>query len=95
MQRGFMLSYVYAMAGDKAGAKALMEKTIKEDGIDSHYLLALSYLSLGNINQAITEMEQAYEMKEIFIIEMKIFPALDPLRNEPRFKALLKKVNLE
>ena len=72
-----------------------MSKTTKEDGIDSHYLLALPYVGLGNFNEALTELEKAYEMKEIFMPEIKVFPALDPLRNEPRFKALLKKVNLE
>ena len=72
-----------------------MSKTTKEDGIDSHFLLALSYIGLGNFNDALTELEQAYDMKEIFIIELKVVPELDPLRNEPRFKALLKKVNLE
>ena len=95
MQRGFMLSYAYALEGDKARAKALLDKTIKEDGIDSHYLLALSYIGLENFNEALTELEKAYELKEIFLTELKVVPALDPLRNEPRFRALLKKVNLE
>jgi len=59
------------------------------------YSIWSHYDAAGNINQALTELEQAYEMKEIFISEIKVVPALDPLRNEPRFKALLKKVNLE
>ena len=95
MQRGFMLSYAYSMEGEKELAQALLSKTTKEDGIDSHYLLALPYVGLGNFNEALAELEKAYEMKEIFISEIKVFPALDPLRSEPRFKALLKKVNLE
>jgi len=69
----------------------LVDKTIKEEGIDSHYLLAVAYIGMGNFNEAMTELEKAYELKEIFNTGLKVWPDLDPIRNEPRFKALLKK----
>ena len=51
------------MEGEKEVAQALLSKTTKEDGIDSHYLLALPYVRMGNFNEALAELEKAYEMK--------------------------------
>ncbi len=93
--REVMLSYAYAMGGDKPGAKALLDKTTKEEKITSHYLLALAYIGLENTNEALAQLEQAYEARDIWMITLKIYPVLDPIRNEPRFKALMKKINLE
>jgi Tfp pilus assembly protein PilF len=93
--RAIMLSYAYSMAGDKSRAKALLEKALKEERITSPYLLSLAYIGLGDTNKALTQLERAYETRDIFIITLKIDPELDPLRNEPRFKALQKKTNLE
>ena len=95
VEHGVLLSYGYAMAGEKARAKTELDKTLKEEGIRSPYWLAIVYIGLENFNEALTQLEKGYETREITMVGIKLSPELDPLRNEPRFKALLKKMNFD
>jgi hypothetical protein len=40
-------------------------------------------------------LERAYELREIWTLGLITNPELDPLRNEPRFKVLMKKIHLD
>lgn len=93
--RDLLLSYAYALAGDKARSKAELEKNLREDGNPDPYYLAMVYIALGNFNEALAQLERGYERRIIEMVGLKISPEYDPIRNEPRFKALLKKVNLD
>ena len=96
LQRGFLLSFAYAIAGDKERAQQELDSTIKEEGVfRSPYWLGIISTSLGNFDEAMNQFEKGYELREIWIINLKVNPEVDPLRNEPRFKALLKKMNLD
>jgi hypothetical protein len=53
---------------------------------------ALIQIGLDNKEQAIDWLERSYEAKEAAISHIKVDPFLDPLRNEPRFQALVAKV---
>ena len=90
-----MQSYAYAVMGDKAKAKMLMEITLKKYPDQSNYRLAQVYTALENFNEAMDQLEQGYESRGLQMFWLKVDPALNPLRNEPRFKALLKKMNLD
>lgn len=52
------------------------------------------YAQLGEIDRAIAELEKAYEEHEAEIIYLKRWPLYDPLRGDPRFQALIRKVKL-
>jgi serine/threonine-protein kinase len=54
--------------------------------------LALSYLELGDKGAALDFLEKAYEERQYHVVTLKADPAWDPLRSEPRFIALMKKV---
>jgi len=96
VQRGFLLSYAYAIAGDKGRAQRELDSTIKEEGVfRSPYWLGIISISLGNFDEAINQLEKGYDLREIWMVNLKVNPEVDPLRNEPRFKALLKKMNLD
>jgi hypothetical protein len=45
------------------------------------------------MDQAFDRMEKAYEEKSLGMVYLKIIPAFDPLRSNPRFQALLRKMN--
>ena len=90
-----MLSYTYGMAGDNSRAKTLMEKVSAEDRLKSPSLMAFSYISMKENSSALAQLEYAYEVHDFLILYLKIEPAFDPLRNEPRFIALIKKVRLD
>ncbi|HSE39293.1 MAG TPA: hypothetical protein VLH08_00895, partial [Acidobacteriota bacterium] len=61
-------------------------------GSDFDYAMAWS--RLGKKDKAISMLEQASEKRSNNILYLRVNPNLDPLRSEPRFQQLLKRVNL-
>jgi len=57
--------------------------------------LAIAYIGLDNYDLALTQLEKGCEIREFAVTTLKVNPLFDPLLNEPRFKALLKKMNLD
>jgi hypothetical protein len=47
---------------------------------------------LGEKDKAFTELNQAYQNHEYFLVWLKVDPRLDPLRSDPRFEDLLRRV---
>jgi adenylate cyclase len=92
--RGLILSYAYAASGDTAASKKELENTLKEYPHFSLYPSALVYTILKNYDQAIRLLNMAYDARDIDMYFINVDPALDPIRNEPGFKLLIKKMNL-
>ena len=55
---------------------------------------ALIHIGSGNIDQAFEWMDKSYQEHIWYMPYLKVMPEYDPLRNDPRFGALLKKVGL-
>jgi len=91
-----MQSYGNALLGDKVKAKELLEKALSEKGKVwlSPYRLSQVYAALGDHNEALNQLEEAYEKRDLHMFWIKVDPSFDPIRNEQRFKDLLKKMNL-
>jgi len=88
------LAYVYGVAGNKREAKAVLSQ-LKE--ISHHHYVypsrfALAYLSLDE-DEALTWLERAYDEKDPGLFWLKVTPVYDPLRSEPRFTVLMRKLN--
>jgi len=90
-----MQSYGYAVMGEKAKAITLLEKTLKKYPNLDHYRNSQVYVALGNFDEAMNQLELGYTYRETHMFWIKVDPEFDPIRNDPRFKALLKKMNLE
>ena len=90
-----MLSYSYALTEDITAAKTTLEKVPNEYRIAWPYFLSYVYLSMGDTDTALTQLEYAYKLHSLGMVFLKTEPALDPIRNEPRFKALMKMMNFE
>jgi TolB-like protein/Flp pilus assembly protein TadD len=56
---------------------------------------AWTHLGLGDIGEAFSWMERAIDAPDRMMEAIKTYPFLDPLRSDPRFAALLRKMNLE
>jgi hypothetical protein len=49
-------------------------------------------VGLGEKDRAFAELNKAYENRISSLLYLKVEPQLDPLRSDPRFQELLKKV---
>jgi adenylate cyclase len=94
LPEGLGRCYGYAAMGDKTKAIMWLEKASKKEA-NNHYTLSQVYVALGNFDEAMNQLEVAYENRLILMFWIKVDPAFDPIRNEPRFKKLIKKMNLE
>ena len=91
------LAQLYAVSGQTEEAKKLLD-VVEQDQlvIDQAYRgLALIYAALGENDSAFKCLEQSYERHEEAILSLKVDPKVDPLRSDPRFVALLKKIGIE
>jgi hypothetical protein len=53
------------------------------------------YLSLGDRQRSLQELENAYEARDPWLVGLKVDRVFDPLRSDPRFIELLRKVGLD
>lgn len=53
-----------------------------------------AYLGLGDKDQALNWLEKAYVQHSTIMTALKVEPALDPLRADPRFQSILARVRL-
>ncbi len=54
--------------------------------------LAVFHAALGEKDKAFAALNKAYEDRENFVVILKVDPRLDPLRDDPRFAELMRKV---
>jgi serine/threonine-protein kinase len=80
-------------AGDRAGAMKTLAKLKRLYGESTSYQYAGIYAQLGDHGLALSALERAFVLRDGGLISIKIDPRLDPLRNEPRFNAVVKKMN--
>ena len=59
------------------------------------YWIGVVYAGLGVPDSALTWLEKAYDEHDGSLVFLKVEPALDPLRSDPRFSSLLKKMKLD
>ena len=60
----------------------------------SPFAFALMSLGLGDVDRAFIWMDNAIDVRDPFVVPLRNYPFLDPLRSDPRFTALLTKMNL-
>lgn len=90
------LGNAYARAGQVAAARRTISKLqehVLENGV-GRYEIALVYTGLGEKEEAFKWLEEAYKAHDVGFVYLKIDPCLDPLRSDPRFNDLLRRVGL-
>jgi hypothetical protein len=58
------------------------------------YDLAVIHLALGENETALQWLQKAYDEHDWALIVLAVEPRLDPLRSDPRFQVLMRKVGL-
>ena len=89
------LGYAYAVAGRRSEAqKVLAElKELSKQKHVSSFWLATIYAGLGKKDRALELLENSYQERSLFMAWLKMEPKLDPLRSDPRFQDLLRRMN--
>ena len=86
----------YGRSGRRADADRVIERfreiSTKEYVIPS--FVAVVFGSMGEKDKAFAELEKSIEQHDSWFRWAKVEPLFDPLRNDPRFKDLLKRMNL-
>jgi len=65
------------------------------EAYNSAFGTAILYAQLGEKKRALESLEKAYEQRSLAMTEIGIEPAFDPIRSEPRFQMLLRRVGVE
>jgi adenylate cyclase len=90
------LGYAYAVSGDRTRAMGVLEKL--RQGSEPRYVSqvwpAIIYLGLGDRQRSLQGLEKAYEARDPWLTGLKVDRVFDPLRSDPRFIELMRKVGL-
>lgn len=87
------LGAAYAKGGERQKALAILKQLeTRKEYVSS--ALAVLYVALGEREKALTLLERAYLEHDSQLQFLRIDPELDPLRSEPRFEELVRRVGV-
>jgi hypothetical protein len=91
------IGWAFAYSGQKEEAVRILDQlnAISNEGYVSPVYKAFTLIGLGNKDKSIEQLEMAYSERVPFLAFLNTWNIFEPLRSESRFKALLKKMNLE
>jgi len=87
----------YGILGFKDKAQKLLEelRKLQKKAYAPSYSFALIYFGLGEIDKAFDMFERTADEHNGLIFAVPTFAYFDPLRSHPRYKVLLRRMNLE
>lgn len=96
-QTAALLGFSYAVAGKVDHARSLLNElnTLARKRYVSPYLEAIVHAGLGETEMALAQLEKSYREKACWMVFLNIDPFLDSLRDEPRFRALVRRMGFE
>ncbi len=96
-QSRFDLIAAYAAAGNKTEARRRFTEELRRLQAEKSYIrpgyLAEVYTNLGEKNEALLWLERGYREHDVWLTLLKVWPRFDPLRSDPRFQNLLRRMN--
>jgi tetratricopeptide (TPR) repeat protein len=88
------LGHAYALAGKHGEARKILDELKQQAG--RKYLapsvIAALCAALGERDQAFAWLDRAYDERDSILVALKVDPLFDPLRSDPRFTDLLRRV---
>ncbi|MBI3463405.1 MAG: protein kinase [Planctomycetes bacterium] len=91
-----LLGHAYAVSGRTGEALAIIEQLkerLREKHFDPFYM-AVIYVGLGMREEAFEWLEKAYAARSEDLLLLKTDPHLDPIRSDPRFADLVRRIGL-
>jgi len=89
------LAHVYARCGKRDEARHMLAslESPPANGVYDWVWIAAVHAALGEPNEAFVWLERAYQERDFFLPFIRVVPYMDPLRGDPRFQAILKKMD--
>jgi tetratricopeptide (TPR) repeat protein len=88
------LAYLLGRSGRPAEARRTLEDLKRRHPVDPG-AFAWAYVGIGDKEQALAWLEKAYAQHSNIMVTLKVEPGWDPLRSDPRFQSLVRRVGLE
>ncbi len=87
---------VLGLLGRKSEARKMLAalRDVESTGYVSPVDFALVQVGLGETGAALDELERALEMRDAALVYLRTQPGLAPLRSEPRFLEILKRMGI-
>jgi TolB-like protein/class 3 adenylate cyclase/Flp pilus assembly protein TadD len=88
-------AYAHARVGERAEAQSILQQLESYSG-PAHVLyhdIAIVNIALGRVDAALDALEHAHRDREYYIVLIGVSPVFDPLREEPRFRRLIDKLD--
>lgn len=79
--------------GDRAESNRLIRSMQESMGDSGHFQYAEVYAQQGRRDEAIAALESAWQANDTGLTAIKVDPMLDPLRSDPRFSAVVRKLD--
>ena len=92
-----ILIRAYAHAGRRADALKLLDdlNRRRQSGYVPAAAFVNAYLGLGDNEEAFAWLEEAYKEQSNILQFLRTHPYFDPIRSDPRFAGLVRRVGLE
>ena len=90
-----LLAWALGLSGQRREAREILEHLEQRRSKEyvSALLMADACVGLGANEQAISWLEEAADERAVRMIYLNTWPAYDPLHSDPRFQALLRRMN--
>ena len=91
------LGITYARAGRRSEAEQVLVRFLaeREKRYISAAAIGIIYAALGNMDEAFRWLERAYNDHDAVLTTIAFYPGSQPLRDDPRFIDLIKRVGLD
>jgi TolB-like protein len=85
------------LAGRVEEARELLQRAgeAASSGYVPPSVFMLGHAGLGELDAVLEWLDRAIEVRDPLVMPIKTYPFLDPVRSHPRYKVLLKKMNLD
>jgi len=90
------LAYIYGRSGRLERARReleRLEKLNRRQPLDP-VTMVWAHVGVGDKEEALADLERAYSGHLTFLTTLKVEPVFDPLRSDPRFQDLMRRVHL-
>jgi tetratricopeptide (TPR) repeat protein len=95
IENRWMLGHAYAVAGKTTEARKILDDlhALAKKRYVHAYAFALIYTGLGENDAALEWLEKAFQDRNGWMPFLNVEPRFDPLRSDPRFQDLLRRMN--